>query len=484
MSEQAQMPSLGVAAKSGVKWNSVSQTGQQVAQLITIAVLARLLAPSDFGLVGMATVVTGFVTLFKDLGTSAAIVQSREITEELLCSVFWTNVAVGIFGTIVLAVFAPLAASFYHEPRVTVILRVLGLSFAISGLTTLQQALLERNLEFRTLARVQVAGVGCGAVTGIGSALAGLGVWALVVQSLTNVSIVSLLLWRLSGWRPRLLFRPGEVRRIGHYSLNLVGFNTFNYFSRNADYLLIGRYLGTAPLGVYTLAYRIMLYPLQSITNVVSRVMFPVYSRLQDEDDRLRFAYLRTVGMIAFVTFPMMVGLWVVAEPFVLSVFGTKWISVVPLIKILALVGMAQSIAATLGAIYQAKARTAALFYWGIGSGTLVVCGFALGLHWGVVGVATAYAIATGILLMPTFAIPLSFIDLRPTRLAAVLVRPLAASLLMASVIVAVRTVLDPTAPLVALQVLIATGILVYGVSTWMINRDQCRVVLAFLGRK
>ena len=471
-------------AISGVKWNFASQAGQQATQLLTTVVLARLLTPAEFGLVAMATVVIGFVNLFKDLGTSAAIIQNREVTEDLLSSVFWANVAFGALGTAVLVAAAPLVAMYYHEPRVTALLRVLALNFVVSGFSILQQALFERKLLFRILARVEVAGVTCGAVVGISSAIAGLGVWALVAQSLTTVSMISILLWYFSDWRPRSLFHWQEIRGISKYSLNLVGFNTFNYFARNADYLLIGRFLGATSLGIYMLAYRIMLYPLQSITTVISRVMFPAYSQLQDDDARFRSAYLRTAGMIALATFPMMVGLWVVAEPFVLSIFGPKWAQVIPLIKILALVGMAQSIGATVGAIYQAKGRTDVMFRWGVGAGLLTVVGFGVGLRWGVLGVAIAYAIVTLGLVIPSFAIPFRFIGLRLVAFAAALARPLGASLLMAVIVLAMRSVLTGWPPLAALLVLVVTGATAYVAATWIVNREQLRQVLALLGRQ
>ena len=476
--------SLRKHAISGVKWNFGAQAGQQIAQLATMVVLARLLKPSDFGLVGMATVVTAFVSLFKDLGTSAAIIHRRDLTDELLSSVFWMNVGIGILGTLLLASFAPLVAMYYREPQVSAILRVLSLSFAISGLTILQAALLERGLQFRTVASTQLAGVGCGAIAGIASALAGAGVWALVIQSLTSASVITILLWWSTPWRPQWIFRWREVRSIGSYSLNLVGFNTFNYFSRNADNLLIGRYLGPTALGIYALAYRIMLYPLQTIATVISRVMFPVYAHLQDDDARFRSAYLRTAGVIALVTFPMMIGLWMVARPFVLTVFGAKWLQLVPLIEILAPIGMLQSIGTTVGAIYQAKGNTRALFYWGIGSGAVLVSGFAVGLRWGIVGVATTYAIVTIGLMIPNFVIPFRLIGLRLRSLVAVLVRPLAASLLMALVIAVVRTLVVHSQPHFALQLMLATGILVYIFASWQMDRDQFRQVLALLGGK
>ncbi|MFB3917197.1 MAG: MOP flippase family protein [Terriglobales bacterium] len=476
--------SLAQSATSGVKWNFASQAGRQVTQLLTTIVLARLLVPADFGLLGMATVVIGFVDLFKDLGTSAAVIQGKEVSDELLSSVFWANAAFGILGTLALVAAAPLAAMYYHEPRVTAVLRILALSFAVSGISILQQALFERKLAFRILAKVEIAGVVCGAVVGIGSAVWGAGVWALVAQTLATVTVITILLWYFSQWRPRLLFHWQEIRSISSYSLNLAGFNVFNYFSRNADYLLIGRFLGATPLGIYTLAYRIMLYPLQTITTVISRVMFPVYSQLQDDDARFRSAYLRTAGMIALITFPMMVGLWVVAKPFVLSVFGTKWALAIPLIKILAPIGMAQSIGATVGAIYQAKGRTDVMFRWGVASGMAAVAAFAVGLRWGIVGVATAYAIVTMLVAVPSFTIPFQYIGLRLSEFAAALARPLLGSVLMAAVVLIMRTALGVLSDLAVLEVLVAAGVMTYALASWIVNREQLREAFALLTNK
>ena len=483
-SPNGNMGQLAASATSGVVWNFVSQAGQQCTQMLTMIVLARLLMPSDFGLVGMATVVIGFANLFKDLGTSSAVIQSRAVTDDLLSTVFWANVAIGVLGTLVLACTAPLAAMCFREPRTTAILSVLALNFVLSGCSNLQKTLFERDLLFRVTARIEVAGVLCGAVVGVSLAVAGAGVWALVAQSLTTTGVVSALLWAFSDWRPRLVFRWSEINRIGNYSLNLTGFNIFNYFARNADYLLIGRFLGATPLGVYTLAYRIMLYPLQTISTVISRVMFPVYSHLQDDDARFRSAYLRTAGMIALVTFPMMVGLWIIAKPLVFTIFGTKWAMVLPLIRIFAPVGLVQSIWVTVGCIYQAKGRTAAFFRWGVGSSLLLVASFLVGLRWGILGVATAYAIATLVLVLPNFVIPFRFIGLRLSDFLVALMRPLAASFLMAVALLAIRQAVANWPPLTELQVLLATGVIGYVAATWGVNRAQLRQVLALVGRQ
>jgi PST family polysaccharide transporter len=430
----------------------------------------------------MAVVVIGFVDLFKDLGTSAAVIQCRDINDDLLSSVFWANATFGAVASAVLAVAAPIAAVYYHEPRVISVLRVLCLTFVVSGLSILQQTLFERKMAFNVLAKIEVAGVVCGALVGIGSAVFGAGVWALVAQSLTNATLVTVLLWWFSDWHPQFVFHWGEIRRISHYSLNLAGYNILNYFSRNADYLLIGRFLGAAPLGIYTLAYRIMFYPLQIITVVISRVMFPVYSQLQENDARFRSAYLRTVALIALITFPMMVGIWSVTEPFVLSVFGAMWAPAIPLVRILAPVGMVQSIGATVGAIYRAKDRTNVMFRWGVASSVVIVCGFIVGLHWELLGIAVAYAVVNLLLIAPTLMIPFRFIGLHFADLAVVLSRPLIGSLVMAAVLLTIRSLLGSHSEQIKLEVLVISGVVSYLIAMWVLSREQLYQVAAIMG--
>ncbi len=267
-------------AASGVKWTTVSQVGRQVVQILTTIILARLLPPADFGLIGMAAIIIGFIDIFKDMGTGAAVIQKKDLSSLMLSSIFWVNVAFGILAMVVLLLVAPLVGVFYHEPEVVPILRVLSLSFFISGLSILQQSLLERSMNFNFLAKLEIGATICGAVIGILLAFVGAGVWSLVFQSITTVIVTTMFLWILSSWRPELKFSWEQIILISRFSVNLVGFNIFNYFARNMDYLLIGRFLGAQELGYYTLAYRILLFPIQSISNVIRRVMLPIYSRI------------------------------------------------------------------------------------------------------------------------------------------------------------------------------------------------------------
>ncbi len=460
------MTTLKQSATSGVKWSAISQAGRQITQLATTIVLARLLSPSDFGLMGMATVVIGFVALFKDLGTAAAVIQRKEPSENLLSSIFWINAVFGLAAMAALFTLAPLVADLFQEPRLTPMLQWLSLTFFFSGLSILQQALLERNLAFRTLAKVEIGAVVLGAIVGVGSALAGAGVWSLVYQSLTVVTVTTVLLWMSARWIPRFVLSWAEVRSISSYSLNLTAFNTFNYFSRNADYFLIGRFLGAQALGYYTLAYRILLYPLQSVSAVIGRVTFPLYAQLQDDNPRFRRVYLRIARVIAALTFPMMLGLWVVAGPFVLTLFGAQWSPVIALLIIFIPVSMAQSIITTVGAIYQVKGRTDWMFRWGVGSSLLAVLGFVIGLRWGIIGVAVSYAVVTAMLAYPNFAIPFRLINLRVSELLKAVWDPFRYSIAMMISMVGLRILeswIGITTPAIILVSSTLLGIITYG---------------------
>ena len=468
------MTSIKEKATLGVKWNSVSQFGRQGIQIISTVVLARLLPPSDFGLLGMAMVIIGFIEIFKDLGTTVAIIQKKDLTDTLLSSVFWINVGFGALVTAILFLGAPLGGMLFNESRVVGVLKLLSVNFFISGLSILHQALLEKTLAFGTLAKVEIGAAVCGAIVGVTLALTSKGVWSLVFQSLTTVTITTLFLWIVSSWRPQMIFAWHEVKPITKFSLNLVGFNIFNYFSRNADYLLIGRYLGAQDLGFYTLAYNILLFPIQSISNVLRRVMLPLYSSIQNDNHRFSNAYLKVAGTIALITFPMMMGVLALAKPFIIVFFGENWQPVNPLIMILSPVGMIQSIGTMTGTIYQAKGRTDWMLLWGVGAGLIYIATFIIGLQWGIVGVSAAYAIAVFSLSYFNQAIPFRLIDLNFIRLIQVLKKPFLNSLTMFLAVMLFLNFHSYGLPdELILVASIGIGITTYAVINWLTNRGQ-----------
>jgi O-antigen/teichoic acid export membrane protein len=467
---------------SSIKWTGVSQVGRQVIQYATFIFLARALSSVEFGIVAMAMVVTGFLDIFKDLGTSSAIIQRPEISARLLSSLFWINVVVGGIAAALVFVLAPVAGWYYHEPRVIPVLRVLSLSFLISCVSIMHKALLTRRLGFKALAKIELAAPIAGSVVALVCAYNGCGAWSLVWQTLANATVGSLGLWLSSGWRPSFAFGWPEVRTVSWYSLNLTGYSVFNYFCRNADTFIIGRFLGAELLGFYTLAYKIMLYPIGAVSGVFGRVLFPFFSRLQNDLEAFRTTYLNVVVGIGSVTFPLMIGLWLLAKPFVLVVLGPKWSPVALQLLILCPVGLVQSIDSTTGPIFTARGRTGWLFGWGVVSGILSVVCFLVGVQWGIVGVAVAYLIFNVVLVYPGYAIPFAFINLPMGRFCRHLWIPLRASLVMA-VCVGLGLALLPrdASHLVTLCLLVPLGAVSYATAAWFWNKEALERVVAGL---
>jgi PST family polysaccharide transporter len=389
-----------------VSWSAVSQIAGQGFGFAISIVLARLLGPKVYGLIGMVTVFTGFAALFGGLGLGAAIIQRKELEPRHLDAAFWANAVVGTMMAVFMAGAAPLVAWFYKEPRLMALTAVVGLRFVLDALNVVQISVLSREMRFRALAGIELASSGLSGLLGLGMALYGAGVWSLVLQCLGGSALRLLLAWRLADWRPRWSFEFRACKELFGFSASVLGFDLVNYWARNLDQLLIGRFAGANALGIYSRAYTLMLLPLNQVSRVVGSVMFPALSCIQDDKPRVKRAYLKAIGLIAFLTFPTMVGLFAVADHFVLALLGAKWSETIPILKLFCWVGLIQSILASVGWIYTSQGRTGLYLTMGvIGSGACAIA-FLVGIHWGIMGVAWAYSITTALFVYPFFAVP------------------------------------------------------------------------------
>ncbi|VEP18394.1 Flippase [Hyella patelloides LEGE 07179] len=465
---------------SGFKWSSISQIVRQGMQFLTLIILARLLSPSDFGVLGIALIITNFIAIFKDLGTSAVIIHKKDISNSLKNTIFYFNCSFGLLATLVLFLIAPVISQIYTEQKLLLILRVLSCNFTISSFSTIHKALLEKELKFNQLAKVEIIATVISSTVSVVLALLGYGVWSLVYQILIITTITTVLLWCNTQWKPNFSFNLGELREVREYSLSLTGYTIFNFFIRNADDFLIGKVLGTQALGYYTLAYRLMLHPLVSISTVIARVMFPVLSKIQEDNARFRFAYLRVVGIIALITFPIIMTISIIAEPLILTFFGEEWKPVISLLLIFTPTAMIQSITTTVGIIYQAKGRTDLMLQWGIFAGILIIFSFVFGLRWGINGVAVAYSFTSFfILFYPSIAIPFKLIDLSIFRLIEILWRSFISSIFMSAIISKIEFFLSHNLPTGwALAILVPLGIFIYLLTSCLINRQQLLAVI------
>ena len=404
---------LTIKTVKGVGWSGISQILRLLLQFGVTAILARLLTPSDFGLLAMVVVFTNFVMIFRDFGLTAALIQRKEIIEEHLSSCFWINILVGFLLTLIFVVLTPLISHFYSEVRLIRIIMILASNFFISSFGVVQIALFTKEMNFKPLAIVEISAVAISGAIAIVLAFSGFGVWSLVWQQIVYNLMRIFFLWIFSSWKPKFMFRWYRVKELLGFGLSLTGFNFVNYFNRNLDNLLIGRFLGSIPLGFYNLAYRLLLFPLSNMSSVIGIVMFPSLSMIQDDKNKVCSAYIKATRYIAVITFPLMMGILVVAPQFIRTVFGLQWERSIFLVQVLSIISLIQSIGTTVGWIYKSQGRTDIMLRWGIFSTIIVTIGFVIGLRWDIEGVSIAYAITILILTYPNFAIPFRLINLK-----------------------------------------------------------------------
>lgn len=387
----------------GVAWKALSQGVLVASHVVVAVILARLLTPHEYGLAGMVLVFSTLIFIFSDLALTAALVRRPKLTEADRSTAFWTSLAVGAGFTVLGVGLAGPIAAFYGEPDVRALFAVLSLSFLVTAVGTTQSALLTREMDFRSLELRKIAGVLAGAVTGIATAAQGYGAWAIIVQQLTQTAVSVALLWTLSPWRPRFVYSLGSLRHLAGFSLKVFSTQLLFYANRNMDNLLIGRFLGAAALGAYALAYNVMLFPFSRIASPIQEVLFPAFARMQDERERLADAWLRVNRAVAAVSVPSLIGMVIVAPEFVSVVMGGRWAAAVPVLQILAWVGLLQSLQRLNSSLLQACDRAGTLLRFSLVAFVASIAAFAVGLQWGIVGVAACYAIANA-LLQPLYA--------------------------------------------------------------------------------
>jgi O-antigen/teichoic acid export membrane protein len=380
---------------SGVAWKATSTTFLQLSRFIVSVVLARMLAPHDWGLAAMVAVFSGVIVLFSDSALGSALIQRRSLTDADKSTVFWTSTVVGVALTGAGIALAGPLADFYGEPSVRPLFEAASLGFVIGCIGTTQTALLVRGLNFRSLELRQMAATFVGAVVGISLAASGFGAWAIVLQQLAASVTATLLVWKLSGWRPSFTFSVASLRSLSAFTGNVFGQNLLYAAGRTVDKLIIGRYLGAASLGTYTLASNVILAPFNQVAAPLQQVLFPAMSQIQDDKRRLAEVWIRVTRLVGAVSIPALIGLILVAPDFVSVVLGTQWKGAVPVIQILAVVGVMQSLQTLNGEILLALGRSGALLLftvlWFVSSLTAVI----VGVRWGMIGVAVCYAVAS-----------------------------------------------------------------------------------------
>jgi len=406
VAEPAAAPSsLRAMASRSVLWTALGKASNSIISLLVTALLTRLLTPADFGIVAMVVVISGFLNIMAEAGVSTAVVQKRDLAPEALSTLFWSGLGLGAVAALALALASPLVARFFAEPRLTPVVACLSVSFVFLAMGRIPNGLLERSFRFQHLAVAEIISAVLSGIVGVVLARLGYGYFALVFQTLVSGFSNATLRLLFARFRPKLVFDTAALKAVSGYSGGVTAFTAINYWARNLDKALIGRALGAAQLGFYGRAYALMLYPLEGITGIINPSLHPLLSAMQGDRERMTRAYLKVARLVATLAVPAMCVLGALAPEIVHTVWGKQWDPSVRVFAILCIVGSIQPVGSTFGAVFLATNRTRLLAIVGLVNSLVMMGGIALGVRFGIRGVAIGYSLAYGAIFLPTMYI-------------------------------------------------------------------------------
>lgn len=413
-------------------------------RLGSLMVLARLLDPKDFGLVGMVTAFTGVLNLFRDFGLSAASVQRASVTEEQTSTLFWINVLVGGILTIVALALAPVIGTFYHEPRLFWVTSVIAIGFLLNGAGVQHSALLQRQMRFTALAIIDILSLVISTVIAIGLARVGYGYWALVAMTVTLPLISTLGLWLATAWVPGLPHRNVGIRSMMRFGGTMTLNGLVLYVAYNFEKVLLGRFWGAEAIGIYGRASQLIKIPTDNLNSAAGEVAFAALSRVQDDPDRLRRYFLKGYSLVVALTLPVTIACALFAEDIIFVFLGAKWQDAAGIFRILAPTTLVLAIANPLGWLLNSLGLVGRGLKIALAFAPFMIAGYVAGLPYGPRGVAIAYSSVMILWVIPfvTWAVHGTVISV--WDIAVALSRPLGSSIVAAGFGFGVRLACGP----------------------------------------
>ncbi|WP_099293571.1 lipopolysaccharide biosynthesis protein [Butyricimonas sp. Marseille-P3923] len=374
------MTSIKKDLLSGVFYTAIAKYSGILISLVIAGILARLIAPEEFGIVAVVTVIISFFSIFSDLGVAPAIIQNKELQQEDLTRIFSFTIWSGSILTILFFLCSWPISIFYKQPSMVAITQLLSINLFFASANIVPNALLYKTKSFKFIAWRSLGVQITGGTIAIIAALCGAGLYALIINPIFSSILLFIISYRKYPQRLEMTWGITSMKKIFKFSAYQFMFNIINYFSRNLDKLLIGRYMNMSALGYYEKSYRLMMLPLQNITHVITPVMHPVFSDYQHDLNRLATSYEKIIRLLAFIGLPLSAFLWFSAREITLIVFGEQWLPSVPVFQILSISVGIQIIMSTSGSIFQASNDTRSLFFCGLFSSIINVTGICIGL--------------------------------------------------------------------------------------------------------
>lgn len=377
-------------AYTAVRWTTVAMVGKAGLQFLQVVILARLLAPTDFGLMALMVAVIAFAQIFTDMGVSSAIIHYQNISQEALSSLYWLNVCASAILMLALILLSTPIANFFNEPTLQPLLVAISGYFLLNAVGQQLRVMAEKELRFSMLARIELVAAIIGFIVAVIWAWLLPTVAALVAGLIASAMVLTLLCWLVlaNGWRPMLRLRLGEIRYFLSFGGYIMANNMVNTFNNQADIFIGGRMLNVESLGIYSLPRDLSLRLAGVVNPIITRVGLPIMSKAQHDKLFLKKVYLKTLRMTASVNFPIYAALVVFAPELVLFFFGKQWSESVPVLQVLALWGMMRSVGSPVGSLLLATGRADLSFKWNVVLLILVVPSIWLGAQWGIIGLA------------------------------------------------------------------------------------------------
>jgi len=435
-----------------------------ILRFVTLMILARLLDPDDFGLVGMVTAFTGALSLFRDFGLSSAAIQRATITEEQVTTLFWINLLVGVVLGIVALAMAPAIAALYHEPRLVGVTAALALGFVFNSAGAQHGSLLQRELRFTALAVINTVSLIAAGGVAIFAAKIGVGYWALVAMALVIPLSASIGSWVVSGWIPGMPHRRSGI----HSMMRFGGILTMNslvvYLSNNVDKVLVGWYWGVDALGIYGRAYQLVSIPIENLNSAAGEIAFPALCRIQDDAARLKSYFLKGYSLLLAITVPITITCALCADDLISVLLGPKWIAAVPTFRFLAPTILAFAIVNPMGWFIYSLGMAGRGLKMALVIAPVMVAGFMFGLPFGPQGVAFGYSAVMLLWIIPAIAWAVHGTILSVGEVLVTVSRPLAAGFVSSALAFGVGLASVQLVPLTRLVIQTSALLITYAV--------------------
>ncbi|WP_373479346.1 lipopolysaccharide biosynthesis protein [Geminocystis sp.] len=378
----------------GMFWSGINNWGSQAVSFIIFLILARLLTPSAFGLVALANIFINLLELFLCQGFSQALIQKEKINDLEINTVFWTQILLGFLLTISTFCLSNFIAYRFNQPSLTPVLKCFSFLFIISSFSEIQRGLLVRNFAFKAIAIRNLLGVFFAGIIGIIMAFNNFGVWSLVGQQLTYEIIRVVVLWNTSDWRPKLQFSVTNLQNFMGFGISILGYKLTLFFNQRTDSLLVGYFLGEITLGYYAIAHRILQVMTQLLIGTLSQVSLPLFARLQNDSQRFLETFYRTTQWTCLIAFPVFFATIILSKELIITVFGEKWINVVPIMQILSLIGIIRSISLFQRSAFVALGKPNLQFKLELFNGILNLIFCLISIRFGIKAIAMAYVLS------------------------------------------------------------------------------------------